>query len=197
MAELELPAWTEPFVVADRSKLIRQATLTQIERDWAWAGSTGAGVTVAVIDSGVEGSHPLVRGRLVESVAVEIVDDEPRIVPDRPVDLYGHGTACAGIIVGLAPEVEIVSVRVLGADLRGKGAAFLAGLEWAVERGVQVMNLSLSSKSDKLFAYFHDVVDQAFFRHVCLVSAVNNVPGASYPSTVSYTHLTLPTICSV
>ena len=60
-------------------------------------------------------------------MAVEIVDDEATVVPDEPVDLFGHGTACAGIIVGLAPEVEIYSVRVLGADLRGKGAAFLAG----------------------------------------------------------------------
>jgi len=96
-----------------------------------------------------------------------------------------HGTACAGIVVGLAPEVEIYSVRVLGADLRGKGAAFLAGLEWAVEKGVQAMNLSLSSKSERLFPFFHEVVDQAYFHQVCLVSAVNNVPGLSFPSTFS------------
>jgi len=76
-------------------------------------------------------------------------------------------------------------VRVLGADLRGKGAAFLTGLEWAVERGVQVMNLSLSSKSERLLPYFHEVADQAYFRHICLVSAVNNYPGLSYPSTFS------------
>ena len=77
----------------------------------------------------------MVRGRLVESVTVEIVDDEPQVVPDEPVDMYGHATACAGIVVGLAPEVEIYSVRVLGADLSGKGVAFLAGLEWAVKHG--------------------------------------------------------------
>ncbi|CAN5839277.1 hypothetical protein BH24CHL6_BH24CHL6_07680 [soil metagenome] len=185
MAESELPAWTEPFRDDTRSGLVRAASLGQLDRDWAWAGSTGAGVTVAILDSGVEGSHPRVQGRLVESVAVEIVDDEARVVPDEPVDLFGHGTACAGIIVGLAPEVEIVSVRVLGADLRGKGAAFLAGLEWAVEHGAQAMNLSLSSKSERLFPYFHEVVDQAYFRHVALISAVNNVPGLSFPSTFS------------
>ena len=89
------------------------------------------------------------QGRLVESVTVEIVDDEATMVPDEPIDLYGHATACAGIMVGLAPEVELYSVRVLGADLRGKGAAFLAGLEWAVEQGVHAMNLSLSSKSER------------------------------------------------
>ena len=99
--------------------------------------------------------------------------------------MYGHATACAGIVVGLAPEVEIYSVRVLGADLRGKGAAFLAGLEWAVEQGVQAMNLSLSSKSERLFPYFHEIVDEAYFKHVALVCAVNNVPGLSFPSTFS------------
>ncbi|HLB44903.1 MAG TPA: S8 family serine peptidase, partial [Candidatus Limnocylindrales bacterium] len=185
MAELDLPAWSEPFADDARHNLVRAAGLHQIDRAWAWGGATGAGVKVAIIDSGVEGSHPVVGGRLVDSVAVEIVDEEVQVVPDEPIDLYGHGTACAGIVVGLAPEVEIYSVRVLGADLRGKGAAFLAGLEWAVEKGVQAMNLSLSSKSERLFPFFHEVVDQAYFHQVCLVSAVNNVPGLSFPSTFS------------
>ena len=98
---------------------------------------TGRGVTVAIIDSGLEVDHPRLQGRVIESVAVELVDGEPNIVADTAGDLFGHGTACGGIILGLAPEVELVSVRVLGADLKGKGAAFLAGLEWATERGVQ------------------------------------------------------------
>jgi subtilisin len=185
VTELDLPAWSEPFAEEVRARLARAAGFGGIDREWAWGGATGAGVRVAIIDSGVEGSHPAVGGRLVESVTVEIVDEEAQVVPDEPVDLFGHATACAGIIVGLAPEVEIVSVRVLGADLRGKGVAFLAGLEWAVERGVQAMNLSLSSKSERLFPFFHETVDQAYFRNVALVSAVNNVPGLSYPSTFS------------
>jgi subtilisin family serine protease len=185
VAELDLPAWSEPFAAESRARLVRAAALRQIDREWAWGGSTGAGVKVAIIDSGIEGSHPVVHGRLVESVTVEIVDDEARVVPDEPIDMYGHGTACAGIVVGLAPDVELYSVRVLGADLRGKGAAFLAGLEWAVEHGVHAMNLSLSSKSERLFPFFHEVVDQAYFRQVALVCAVNNVPGLSYPSTFS------------
>ena len=71
---------------------------------------------------------------MVQSVAVELVDGEPEVVPDDGADLYGHATACGGIILGMAPEVELVSIRVLGADLRGKGAAFAAGLEWAIEQ---------------------------------------------------------------
>jgi subtilisin len=180
-----LPAWSEPFAPEARERLLRAGVPRVVDREWAWGGATGAGVKVAIIDSGVEASHPVVGGRLVKSVAVEIVEDEATVVPDEPIDMYGHGTACAGIVVGLAPEVEIYSVRVLGADLRGKGAAFLTGLEWAVEQGVNAMNLSLSSKSERLLPYFHEVVDQAYFRHVALVCAVNNVPGLSFPSTFS------------
>jgi subtilisin len=185
MEEPFLPAWSEPFTAQDLSALARLGRLDQILREWAFEGGTGRGVTVAIVDSGLETDHPALHGRVVESVAVEMVDGEPNVVADDSGDLFGHGTACGSIILGLAPEVDLVSVRVLGADLRGKGAAFLAGLEWATERGVQVANLSLSSKSETLFPYFHEVVDRAYFKNVHLVSAANNVAGASYPSLFS------------
>jgi subtilisin len=97
-------------------------------------------------------------------------------------DLVGHGTACAGIIRSLAPDAELYSVRVLGPNLKGKGALFLAGIEWAVEHGMDVVNMSLSSKSDAMFAALHDVADLAFFGGSVLVCAANNVPGPTYPS---------------
>ncbi len=179
-------AWSEPFLPEARSRLARMPSFQQVDRDWAWGGATGAGVAVAILDSGLETDHPMLHGRVVESVAVELVDGEPEVVAnDTAGDMFGHGTACAGIIVGLAPEVELVSVRVLGTDLRGKGTAFARGLEWTVERGVQVANLSLSSKSEALFPIFHEIVDDAYFHRVALVSAANNVPGASYPSLFS------------
>ncbi|HET6820146.1 MAG TPA: S8 family serine peptidase [Candidatus Limnocylindria bacterium] len=180
-----LPAWSEPFTPPTNKGLARLPALDSITREWAWGGSTGEGVSVAIVDSGVEGDHPWVKGRLVESVAVEMHGDEPEIVETEPVDLFGHGTACAGIIVGLAPDVEIVSVRVLGADLRGKGASFAAGLQYVIERPVAVANLSLSSKSEAMQPFFYELADEAYFRRVVLVSAANNVVGPSYPSLFS------------
>jgi subtilisin family serine protease len=180
---LDLPAWSEPFT--DVAGLARRMRLRGITRDWAWGGSTGAGVRVGIVDSGLEASHPRLNGRVVQSVAVQLVDGEPEVVPDDGTDLYGHATACGGIILGMAPEVELVSIRVLGADLRGKGTAFAAGLEWAIQQGIDVLNLSLSSKSEALFPVFHDLVDRAYFRGIPLVSAANNVPAASYPSLFS------------
>jgi subtilisin family serine protease len=141
---------------------------------------------VGIVDSGVEADHPALKGRLVESLTVELAPDgEPLIVPDTGQDLFGHGTACAGIIVGMAPEVELVSVRVLGSDLRGKGIAFAAGIDHLIERPVQVANLSLSSKSETLLPTFYELADQAYFNRVMLVSAANNVAGPSYPSLFS------------
>ncbi|HKO34404.1 MAG TPA: S8 family serine peptidase [Candidatus Limnocylindria bacterium] len=183
MSGLDLPAWSEPFT--DVAGLARRMRLRGISRDWAWGDSTGAGIRVGIVDSGLEVSHPRLNGRVVESVAVEMVDGEPNVVPDDGADLYGHATACGGIILGMAPEVELVSIRVLGSDLRGKGVAFAAGLEWAVDHGIDVLNLSLSSKSEAMFGVFHDLVDQLYFRGVPVVSAANNVPAASYPSLFS------------
>ena len=179
-----LPAWSEPFVGERRAELGHLTPLGRLDRELAWGGADGTGVTVAIIDSGVEPGHPAVGGRLRRSMVVELDSDgEPRVVDDPSgIDVVGHGTACAGIIHALAPGADLVSIRVLGPDNRGKGAVFAAGLEWAIAEGAGVVNLSLSSKSDALFATFHELADAAYFANVLLVSAANNVPGPSYPS---------------
>jgi subtilisin len=184
MTDPALPAWSEPFA-SPRRHLRRSLRVRGVSREWAWGGATGAGVRVGIIDSGLENAHPRLNGRVVENVAVEMTEDGPRGVPDEPIDLFGHGTACGAIILSLAPEVELVSIRVLGADLRGKGTAFAAGLEWAIDQRLSVCNLSLSSKSESLFPIFHDLVDRAYFQSTALVSAANNVPAPSYPSLFS------------
>jgi subtilisin family serine protease len=184
MTSSDLPAWSEPFAQPHRD-LRRSLRLRGVTREWAWGGATGAGVRVAIIDSGLENDHPALLGRVVENVTVEMGDDGPTVVADGPVDMFGHGTACGGIILSLAPEVELVSIRVLGPDLRGKGTAFAAGLEWAIEQGLHVCNLSLSSKSESLYPIFHDLADRAYFQSMALVSAANNVPAPSYPSLFS------------
>ncbi|HET6649159.1 MAG TPA: S8 family serine peptidase [Candidatus Limnocylindria bacterium] len=184
MTSSELPAWSEPFTNR-RRELRRRLRVKGVTRDWAWGGATGAGVRVGIIDSGLENAHPRLRGRVAENVTVEMTDDGPRVVPDDPIDMFGHGTACGDIILSLAPDVELVSIRVLGADLRGKGTAFAAGLEWALEHDIQVCNLSLSSKSESLYPVFHDLADRAYFQSMALISAANNVPAPSYPSLFS------------
>lgn len=178
-----LPAWAAPFAPRAIAGLARRRHLRAIDRDWAFEGATGRGMTVAIIDSGLEVEHPALMGRVVDSVAVQMDGDGlPTIVADEAGDLYGHGTACGGIILGFAPEVELVSIRVLGANLRGSGVAFLAALDWAMEQGIELVNLSLSSRKEDLFPAFHEVVDEAYFRGMKLVGAANNAAVASYPT---------------
>jgi subtilisin len=181
-----LPAWSEPFVGDRRERLERLVPITGMDREAAFGGADGTGVTVAIVDSGVERDHPAVGGKLIRSVRVEPGEEDPVILEDDDaIDVVGHGTACAGIIHGLAPGADIISIRVLGPDNRGKGTIFAAGLEWAIEQGATVVNLSLSSKSEAMFAVFHEIADAAYFANVLLVSAANNVPGPSYPSLFS------------
>jgi len=179
-----LPAWSEPFSGDRRERLAHLPPFGRLDRAWAWGDADGGGVTVAIIDSGVEPDHPAVGRRLARSVRVELdAEGEPVVVEDEErIDVVGHGTACAGIVHGLAPGAELLSIRVLGPDNRGKGIVFAAGLDWAIEQGATVVNLSLSSKSEALYGTFHELADRAYFANALLVSAANNVPGPSYPS---------------
>jgi subtilisin family serine protease len=177
-----LPAWGAPFAADHRTELARIPPLGRLDRARAFGDGTGGGARVAIVDSGVEGLHPAIGGALARSVRVELRDDEAEIVDDDPIDVVGHGTACAAIVHALAPAAELLSVRVLGPDNRGKGAAFAAGLAWAIDAGATVINLSLSSRSEAMFGVFHDLADRAYFAGTLLVCAANNVPVASYPS---------------
>ncbi len=177
------PAWSGAFS-ADRLPEVRALPLHTSSREWAWGGSTGRGVRVAIVDSGVEDGHPQV-GSLKGAVAVEPRTDgsgdfDYALGPHE--DLVGHGTACAGIIRSLAPDVDIYSVRVLGANLRGKGSAFVAGVRWAMDNDMDVVNMSLSSRSEQWFGPLHQIADEAYFKGMTLVCAANNVPGPTYPS---------------
>jgi subtilisin family serine protease len=178
------PAWSAAFEPDALASLERIGPPEQITRKWAWGGSTGAGVKVAVIDSGVDADHPAVGGR-VEYAA--IVDDggEPTVSLEPHGDDFGHGTACAGIIRSLAPDCELTSVKVLGAGLSGRGQVFAAGLRWAIENGMHVCNLSLGTTKRDFYSLLHELVDEAYFNDVILVTAANNMPQASFPSTYS------------
>jgi subtilisin family serine protease len=180
-----LPAWSAPFADDRRADLRRDPPLGRLDREWAFGDGRGRGVTVAIIDSGVEGDHPALDGALRRSVRVDLSGEAAVVLDDEAVDVVGHGTACASIIHGLAPEAELVSIRVLGPDNRGRGMAFAGGLEWAIGEGVDVVSLSLSSRSEAMFAVFHDLADRAYFAGTLLVCAANNVPVASYPSLFS------------
>jgi subtilisin family serine protease len=175
-----LPAWSLPAGRAENLELPTEWP-GRVTRDWAWGDSTGKGVRVCILDSGVEGDHPLVGG-LDGAVAVEVTpDNEVEVVDDAEGDLCGHGTACAGIVRSLAPDCGIFSVRVLGAGFTGSGTALLGGLRWAVEQGFDVINMSLSTTKSQFAGMLHEVADTAYFRRTVLVASAHNMPVESYP----------------
>lgn len=179
------PAWSQQFSPGVLSSLTPIPPLDQITPEWAWGGSTGEGVKVAVIDSGIDADHPAVGGNIVGYVAVTDGplglqhDSEPH------EDSYGHGTACAGIIRSISPGCELYSVKVLGDRLTGRGTTFTAGLRWAVENDMDVCNISMGTTKKNFFGVLHDLADKAYFRNTLLVTAANNMPKPSFPSLYS------------
>lgn len=176
----ELPAWSLDRD-AVRAEKQRSDWPLRDPRAWAWGGASGAGVRVAIVDSGIEAGHPLV-GRVQGAFAVaETADGELTVVEDSEGDLYGHGTACAAIVRKLAPECEIHSVRVLGGELTGTGPILLHGLRWAIEQRFQVINLSLSTTKSKFALDLRELADRAYYRGTVLVASAHNMPVESYP----------------
>jgi thermitase len=118
----------------------------------AWATTAGAGVTVAVVDSGVDLGHPDLAGRLV--AGHDFVEDDA-----DATDLNGHGTHVTGTVAaaadgagvaGVAPEALVMPLRVLDAAGSGSSADVAAAFAYAGERGVRVVNASLGSSHPSL-----------------------------------------------
>ncbi len=150
-------------------------------REWAFGGSTGEGVRVCILDSGVDAGHPLV-APLESATAMEpAADGTVTAVPDELGDVCGHGTACAGVVRALAPGCELHSVRVLGAGATGSGDLILAGLEHAVHQGFDVVNMSLSTTKRRFAETLHELADTAYFRRTVIVAAAHNMPVESFP----------------
>jgi subtilisin family serine protease len=177
-----IPAYSAPFA----SGVLRQVPaipgLDTLSRDWAFGGATGRGVKVAIVDSGIDASHPAVAGDVNAYVAISLTGEEIMYDTAPHDDAVGHGTACAAIVRQLAPDCELVSVKVLGPRLGGRGAVFTAGIRWALQHGVDVCNLSLGTSKADLFGPLHDLADEAYFRNIILVAAANNLPVPTYPA---------------
>jgi subtilisin family serine protease len=166
-------------------KVSQLVPIRAITADWAWGGSSGEGVKVAVVDTGVDATHPAV-GPIQGYIAFREGNDGELVCDTEPhEDAAGHGTACAGVIRELAPACELYSVKVLGSSVTGLADVFEAGLRWVIHNGIQVCNLSLGSKKREQFAVIHELTDIAYFNNVVLVTAAPNEYFASYPSLYS------------
>lgn len=158
---------------------------TAIREDDSWKRCTGSGVRVAVVDSGIDTEHPDLKGKVRESVEAVNEDGKISFRPSTSGDQAGHGTACAGIITSVAPDVDLYSVKVLGPNASGSGEMFLVGLDYAIKQKFQVINLSLGTTKREYFGPIHDLLDRAYHAGCIIVAAANNLPYPSYPSIFS------------
>ncbi|HEX2233013.1 MAG TPA: S8 family serine peptidase [Thermoleophilaceae bacterium] len=167
----------------------RQWGLDMIEADPAHGVTRGAGATVAVIDSGVRANHPDLGGRLLPGR--DFVEND-----DTPQDGDGHGTHVTGIVAAndgngagvssVAPAAMVLPVRVLDDDGSGSVGDVAQGIDFAVNAGADVINLSLGQEVAVIGAdpQFEAAIDRALDRGVIVVAASGNtgLPVCEQPS---------------
>ena len=170
-------AVTDPVRVAtDDTEFPEQWAFPRLRLPDAWPTSDGAGITVAVVDTGVDSAHPDLTGNLMPGV--EVVG---AVASDNVADGHGHGTHVSGIIAavtdngigvaGVAPAAIVMPVKALADDGTGWSSDVAEGVIYAVDHGAGVINLSLSSSGNSVLA---QAVEYARSRGVVVVAAGGN-----------------------
>ena len=175
-----LLAWPAAALAADPLRG-QQWNLDMVEADAAHATATGRGAVVAVIDTGVNQSHPDLQGRLLPGY--DFVQND-----STPQDGDGHGTHITGIVAAntgngegvesVAPGASVLPIRALDDNGEGFTDHVIAGIDYAVAQGADVINLSLSSTvpilGDVLDPGFAQAIDRALDRGIVVVAVAGN-----------------------
>ncbi|MDQ3916676.1 MAG: S8 family serine peptidase [Actinomycetota bacterium] len=180
----------------------QQWGLTRIQADKAWPLASGSGITIAVVDTGVDLGHPDLAQKIASYADADFVDGKGDA--DGAQDAAGHGTHVAGIaaavtnngvgIAGVAPAAAILPVRVLDENETGTTARVAAGIRYAADKGAQVVNLSLSydpaGHVDSITGSMrpvHDAVAYALSKGAVVVASAGNdsLPVCAEPAAVN------------
>ena len=164
--------------------------IDRVDADLSWAISTGDSVKVGVIDTGIDLKHP--------DLKANIKGGYNAINPLKsPNDDNGHGTHVAGIIaaldndigiIGVGPQIDLYAIKVLNANGSGYLSDVIEGLDWAVNNGMQVVNMSLGTSQD--VPSFHEAIINVYNAGVTIVAAAGNTGGsvvypAAYPEVIA------------
>lgn len=175
--------------IADNSAEIPWG-VSRVNAPGAWNFTEGAGVKVAVIDTGINYNHP--------DLSANYAGGYNAINPSAaPLDDQGHGTHVAGTIAavrngtgvaGVAPKAKLYAVKVLGSNGSGSFSAIISGIEWATKNKMNVINMSLGGGG--YMTAMHNAVKAAVAANVTVVCAAGNDSGpvnypAKYPESIA------------
>ncbi|MCZ9346246.1 S8 family serine peptidase, partial [Streptomyces sp. TRM76130] len=166
-----------------------QWPLTVYDAEKVWETSEGAGVTVAVIDSGVDASHPDLTGQVLAGKDFTGAGDPHEDNDGHGTGMasliagHGHGAGNADGVMGLAPKAKILPVRVDTTENKVDTAAWAAGVRYAVDSGASVINLSLGDSNGYPGSKAAEAISYAQEHDVVVVAASGNDAGTvTYPA---------------
>lgn len=142
--------------------------------------ASGQGVRVAVIDSGVNHSHPHIAG-VAGGIAIGL---DPEAKTSSYVDTLGHGTAVMAAIQEKAPGAQYFAVKLFHDSLRTSADHLLKAIEWAIDNRMDVINLSLGTRNPDHAPRFAPLLERADADGIVLVSARESDGQACFPGSL-------------
>ncbi len=169
------------------SESLASLDMINITQAHALSSNFGEGITVAVIDTGLDLSHPAFEGRLAPtSQWIDLVDydqyPQDEIASGANGAMYGHGTAVAGLIAQVAPKAKILPIRVLNAEGSGTVLNLAIGLYYAVMGGADVINVSVGTNAADSFLSSFITYAASRYTHVVVASGNAGNSSLDYPA---------------
>lgn len=150
--------------------------------------ATGNGVRVAVLDSGVNPRFPTLNGNVGK--VFDCIEGDTLIVnplsPEINTDRNGHGSFVQSCIHVVAPEATIDHFRILDADNNCDSSLLCYVLDYVIDQGYQVINLSLGTRNEEHIPWLVSIMKRAYEKNICVVAACSNVGNSLYPARFTY-----------
>ena len=164
----------------------------KLEQGQRLAPNLGKDVKVAVLDTGIDVNHPALQGKLAPANEwKDFIDgdafpfDEYDHTPGANNSGHGHGTGVAGVVLQVAPEATILPIRVLKPDGTGDITQIAQAVDWAVQQGADVINLSLGAYVDSLTIYFTMVYGAQYDVYFTASSGNSGNDRVTYPAVMA------------